>query len=348
MPRARPEGVKLERYRGKWAIVFWDNGNRRRISTGTEDERRARQALADFEAQLERHPLKLTLADALDTYAKGRESKVMAPERMKHAITVLKVGLGDLRVDQVTQTQWDRYASGRVTRPPRRGAENHKPRPVSTSTLRREFNVLRAALRLAWMQGHLLKPPTFEPPAESAPRDRYLSKAEARKLLDACETLHVKTFLALAFYTGARKSSILSLTWDRINFETGMVDFQEPGRQITGKRRSIVPISPQLLPVLKDAHRTREPHCDHVVQFNGKAVPTGLRWSWKKLCKRAGLTWTPTPHHIKHSVASWFAMQGIPVDTASDWLATDPATLRRVYRKFDPSYLRSAVGALDL
>jgi hypothetical protein len=41
-------------------------------------------------------------------------------------------------------------------------------------------------------------------------------------------------------------------------------------------------------------------------------------------------------------------MDKVPIDRAADWLATDPATLRRVYRKFDPTYLRSVGAALDL
>jgi hypothetical protein len=85
-----------------------------------------------------------------------------------------------------------------------------------------------------------------------------------------------------------------------------------------------------------------------VVEYNGAPVPTGLRWSFSRLCQRAGLGWTPTPRHIKHSVASWFAMDKVPIDQAADWLAKDLSTLRRVYRKFDPTYLRSVGSALDL
>lgn len=221
----------------------------------------------------------------------------------------------------------------------------HKPRPVSTGTLRREFNVLRAALRQAWKDGYLLKPPALEAPADSAPRDRFISKAEARKLLNACETPHVRVFLAVAFTTGARKGSILALTWDRVNFQSGMIDFQEPGRALTKKRRSIVPIGDVARPVLEEAREMAR--SDHVVEYNGRSVPTGLRWSFRKLCLRAGLNWISTPHHIKHSVASWFAMDAVPIDVAADWLATDPETLRRVYRKFDPAYLRTVAGALD-
>jgi integrase len=85
-----------------------------------------------------------------------------------------------------------------------------------------------------------------------------------------------------------------------------------------------------------------------VIEYGGRPVPTGLRWSFGKLCVTAGLTWRPTPHHLKRSVASWLAMEGVPIDQAADWLATDPKTLQRTYRKFDATYLRSVAKALDL
>jgi hypothetical protein len=40
-------------------------------------------------------------------------------------------------------------------------------------------------------------------------------------------------------------------------------------------------------------------------------------------------------------------MEGIPLSQAADMLATDEATLRRVYRKFDPDYLAPAAEALE-
>jgi integrase len=348
MPRPRPDGPRLERYRGRWCIVWWDGGTRRRISTGTTDERRARQSLADFETKLERRPLKLSFSEALDRYVTHRKTKIIDLARLKEAVVALKRGLGDLRVDQINQTQWDKYAAHRVTQPPARSKDptQHKPRPVSPGTLRREFNVLRAALRRTWKDGFLDKPPEFEAPPDSAPRDRFITKAEARKLLAACVSPHVRVFAAVALFTGARKASILSLTWGRVNFETGIIDFNEPGRRLTNKRRAIVPINASLLPELETARGVAL--SEYVVEYNGAPVPTGLRWSFRRLCIRAGLNWVPTPHHIKHSVASWFAMESVPIGQAADWLATDEKTLRRVYRKFDPAYLRSAGRALDL
>ena len=269
----------------------------------------------------------------------------MAYARLEQAARALREALGPLRVDQVNQARWDRYAAGRLTKP-RPRQTGHRPAPVAAGTLRREFNVLRAALQLAWKDKCLAHPPSIKPPPDSQPRDRYLTKAEARRLIDAAETPHVRTFVALAVWTGARRGSILSLTWDRVDLETGMIDFQEPGRPLTKKRRAVVPMNASLAQILRDAHHVRQ--SAYVVEYNGAPAPSGLRWPFAKLCRKAGLAWKPTPHHLKHSVASWFAMAGVPIDQAADWLATDPATLRRTYRKFDPAYLRTAMSALDL
>jgi integrase len=131
-----------------------------------------------------------------------------------------------------------------------------------------------------------------------------------------------------------------------VNWQTGMIDFQEPGKPLTSKRRSIVPMTKALRAEMERAKGLSIGN--YVVEWHGKPVPKGLRWPFAKACERAGLTGKPTPHHIKHSVASWFAMDRVPIDQASDWLATDPATLRRVYRKFDPTYLRGIADDFEL
>ncbi|WP_061500356.1 site-specific integrase [Acetobacter malorum] len=343
MPRIRNEIPHLERRRGKYYIVWWVSGKRHRLSTGTEDEALARQALADFERMQEKQPLKMLMSDAFARYLESRRGKVSALQRLQEAVVPLEKAMSHLRVDQIEQRIWDQYVVTRV-RKPRKGEEG--PVSVSPGTLRREFNVLRATMRRVWKDGFLLRPPEIEPPRDSAPRDRFLSKEEARRLLDVCETQHVRTFMAIALFTGARKGSILALTWDRVHWKTGLIDFQEPDRPITNKRRAVVPMTRILREELEKAQSTA--NGPYVVQWHGKPVPTGLRWSFAKACARAGLTWKPTPHHIKHSVASWFAMDRVPIDQAADWLATDPLTLRRVYRKFDPSYLRSIADGFEL
>ncbi len=85
-------------------------------------------------------------------------------------------------------------------------------------------------MRQAWRDGFLAKPPALTGPADAAPRDRYITKAEARLTIEAARvTPHVYVFAALAFWTGARKGSIQALKWDRVDFQQGVIDFQSQG-----------------------------------------------------------------------------------------------------------------------
>jgi len=49
-------------------------------------------------------------------------------------------------------------------------------------------------------------------PQKPPPRNRFLTKAEAKKLIDAAEMPHIKLFIRLALSTAGRAGAILSLT----------------------------------------------------------------------------------------------------------------------------------------
>ncbi|GFE93657.1 hypothetical protein [Acetobacter persici] len=123
MPRIRNDKPHLEKRRGKWAIVWWEDGKRRRLSTGTDDEKNARQALVDFENTLEKQPLKMSLSTAFERYVASRSGKISDLKRLQEAIVPLSQAMGYLRVDQVDQSAWDTYAANRLKK-----ADDQKPR----------------------------------------------------------------------------------------------------------------------------------------------------------------------------------------------------------------------------
>src|SRR5262249_28113062 len=57
------------------------------------------------------------------------------------------------------------------------------------------------------------------------PRERFLSKDEVKRLIQALltgEDTDTRDFVMLALLTGARKSNILSMRWEHIDLESGM------------------------------------------------------------------------------------------------------------------------------
>ena len=56
---------------------------------------------------------------------------------------------------------------------------------------------------------------------------------------------------------------------------------------------------------------------------------------------RLGETADDADARVVLSVFSWLAMDGFTVDEVADMTATDPDTVRTIYRKFNPDYLET-------
>jgi integrase len=254
---------------------------------------------------------------------------VAAYSRLEWAAKPLTAHLGHLRPDQIDKRRWADYVA---------------VRKVSAGTIRRERNVLIAALNRARDDDPSLQVPRIKPPAPPPPRQRYLTRAEADRLLAAFASPHTRLLATIMLLTGCRKGAALGLTWNRVDFDNNRIDFRDPALPESKKRRAIVPMSGKLRAAMLEAYGARA--SDVVIEWRGSSIAQ-VRTSFNKARRKAGLGPDVVPHILRHTAASWLAMSGIPIDQASDLLACDPTTLRRVYRKYDAGYLQSTVNALD-
>ena len=197
-------------------------------------------------------------------------------------------------------------------------------------------------MNLAYKRGWLERVPYFEVGPASPPREKYMTKEEQGRLLGAMSG-HTHLFTMLGLDTGARRNAILELTWDRVDFGRGMIDYRIPGRPETKKRRAVVPMTNRLRSAL--VYTRGGATTDRVIEWEGKPVGDPRR-AFTKAAKRVGLAWV-TPHVLRHTCASMLAQAGVDVDTIADYLAADRNTVWRVYRRQNPDYLRSATAALE-
>jgi integrase len=218
----------------------------------------------------------------------------------------------------------------------------------SAGTVRRELGVLQAAINLAHKNGKLTRSVAVELPDSPPPRDRWLSRTEAARLLRASRTkqarLYLPLFILIGLYTGRRKETILSLRWTQVDLEGGLIDFETPGRRRTKKGRGKVPIPDKLLHHLKRARR-RGSDLGHVLHINGNRIGN-LKGSFKAACTRAGLL-DVSPHTMRHTAATWLMQSGVPLWEAAGFLAMSEKTLREVYGHHHPDHLRNAADALN-
>lgn len=345
-PKLDQPNYRLTRRGGYFYVRWWANGSWKRISTGTSDQRAAQVFLGQFIAGqgTPAPPVAPTVSLILDAYLTDRKSVVVPAGylTLQTNIKALKRHLGDLEPDHLTKERIRFYRRQRVVEGHEVGkADNRRKKPIQDGTILRELVTLRAALKFAKTEKWIATLPYIEVPSQPKPRDRWLTRDEADRLLAEALALHVRTFLAICLYTASRASAVLQLTWDRVDLVGGLIDF---GTVEGGKGRAVVPIADSLRPHLLEAHKAST--CRFVIEHGSKpvaSVKTGVRAAARR-AKLSGVS----PHVLRHTAATWMAMKGIPIEQIARLLGhSDPRVTWRTYAKYSPDYLRDAVAALS-
>ena len=232
------------------------------------------------------------------------------------------------------QDQIDAYAAKR-----RIGALGKFGKSVGDASIRRELQSLLSVLRF-----NGLKPPVFRLPERSAPRDRWLDKAEIAKMREAAIDLYGRQsraaiFFEIALATGARKTAICELTWDRVDFQTGIVHFDLPGRRTTKKRRVSVPMSSSLSSYLSE-------HLRFMGGMSGRSLvvePPFAAWHViHRIAQKAGVPHV-SPHVLRHTAATHMARRGVPLFLIAKVLGNSVQVVEKTYARHAVGDLRDAV-----
>ena len=214
-------------------------------------------------------------------------------------------------------------------------------------TVRRELGSLRAAINHAFSEGRLTRTVAVALPERPPSRDRWLTRQEAAQLIRATRTPQARSymplFILLGIYTGRRKEAILSLRWPQVDLNSKLINFDNPGRAVTNKKRGKVRIPDRLLPHLIRARR-RGSDLGYVIHDHGKRVGD-IKKGFGAACKRAGLE-DVSPHTLRHTAATWLMKAGVPIWEASEFLSMGEETLIRVYAHHHPDFTQGAADAI--
>jgi integrase len=310
--------MRLSLYRGWWYAVWRECGETRRRALRTRDRDAAARALDDYRKRL---------AAPADTVA-GIFAAYLADkgtERARWAWGRLEAHFGALRPDQVDRAACRAYVAAR-------GAK------VGAGTVHTELTYLRAALRWHDRSG----PWVVELPSKPPPKSRHLTREEYARLVTAAKSQHVRLFIILALSTAGRMAAILDLTWDRVDFERGLIRLGEGEKRRKG--RATVPMTAGARAALEEAAKART--SAHVIEYGGERVAK-IRKGFATAAEAAGLAWV-TPHALRHTAAVWMAEAGVPMAQIAQYLGhSDSRVTERVYARFSPAFLRGAAAALE-
>ncbi len=143
-------------------------------------------------------------------------------------------------------------------------------------------------------------------------RERYLSKAEAQRLLAACKRSsnpQLWAIVTLLLYTGARKSELLKAKWEHVSLDQRF--WLIPDSK-TGKARR-VPLSGPAIEVIKGL--VEIPGCPWLLPNPETKLPfVTIKRAWHTAREQAGLR-DLRIHDLRHSAASFMTNGGVDLFT---------------------------------
>lgn len=214
------------------------------------------------------------------------------------------------------------------------------------TSARRYLETLRAAVRY-WHReyGPLPVVPVVTLPARAEPRQRWLTRSEAARLLKAARrTQHLARFILLGLYTGSRSGIVLRLQWDQIDLQKGEMARTRPEMPAHAKKRAPrVRLGNRILSHLRRWHRLDNGTVSYLCHYNGARVQK-MRRSWRAAVKRAKLSGDVTPHVLRHTRATWLMQAGVDAWEASGALGMSVEMLTRTYGHHHPDWQKRAAN----
>lgn len=294
--------------------TFHSKSEARKWARQVEDGLRSARLAPRLEAE------KHTLAEAIDRYVEDHLSDL---------------GSKDGQRDRRSQLLWWRRKLGALSLAELSpatisDARRSLLRSVSGPTSNRYLAAISAVLRHAsqewqWVTSNAVSSVRRKP--EHRGRVRYLSEAERRRLLHACEASSNKRLYPLVLFaltTGARKSELLGLRWRDVDLENRRAVLQKTKNR---ERRALSFPGPAG-ELLAEMAKRRE-GCQYL--FAGtRGRPSFPRKAWKTAVEEAKLEdfrW----HDLRHTAASYLAMSGATLAELAAFLGHRPLDMVRRY-----------------
>ncbi len=306
-------GTKLY-YSKNYYFTYYLDGKREKSagpdrSMAIEAESRMRVAIADGKASL---PMSWGKAvEELRTTYSGLSLKTVS--MYENSLNHLSAFFGQLSLNNITDRHLRRYKDMRMDS------------NISGATFNRERSTLKRIFALSGVDWRFKK--TVFTCEKEVCRDNVLDKEQQSKLINECKKIdYLHMAILVGLDTGLRKSSLLSLKWENINFDDNLIIKESKGGKIHR-----IPITKRLRRSLKEYWIKQVPS---EWLFPGlldtKKPMSDISKSFRAACKRAGVE--ATLHDIRRSFATQLVMATKDIVLVQDMLGhADINTTRKYY-----------------
>lgn len=213
----------------------------------------------------------------------------------KSRIKTLIEAFGDYRMASLTSTQVAQFRDRRL-------------KVVGPQSVIHEINLLNRVLKTASMDWGIALPgglatAQVRKPTKPRGRDRRVPESEIVAILDATESVELRTIIAVAVETGMRRNELALLTWDEIDLKKQTAHLPKTKTDVP----RTVPLSKAAIKALKTYGTKKE---GHVFQLR----PESMSQAFERACEphRANIVGVRF-HDLRHEATSRLFEKGLNV-----------------------------------
>src|SRR5665213_3778091 len=179
-------------------------------------------------------------------------------------------------------------------------------------------------------------------------RQRFISAADAAKVLDACPDAQWRLLFALSRFAGLRcPSEHLALTWADVDWEHNRIRVTcSKTEHHEGRGERFVPIFPELRPHLLAAFEEAEPGSQYVIT-KARQAGVNLRTQFTRIIRRAGLTPWPRLFHNLRATRQTELSETFPAHVVCQWIGNTERVAQNHYLQTTDAHFEKAVAMLE-
>lgn len=328
-----------------YQLVYFRNGKRTTVSTGTAKKKEAENFLASFNPELKKEaPTKKTsikLSSFIAEY-KNYVRNTFSEKYLSKAVTPsfnrLQAFLPDTLLEYITSKNIDQFISSIYVKAKYAAALYYR--------------TLKAAFNKAVVWGYLDENPfnKIKSPKVVKSFPVYLSEAELILILNKTEDQLLKDIFTTAFYTGMRLNEILNMKWNWIDLNQNIITVtNSEDFKTKNQRERIIPIHNKVhsmleshLPLSKQSANNLVFYRKAEIKLNGEFISK----QFKKVIRIVELNEDLHFHSLRHSFASALIKNGVSLYIVKELLGHSNIKTTQIYSHLDNGSLVQAIKKL--
>jgi site-specific recombinase XerD len=336
-------------------VVYFVEGKRRRISTGTSNRAEAQKFLLSFNPKAyvnQRNKIKPVDADDVKTnnpillssfyneykaYISNTYSEKYLKKAVVPSFAVLQKNIPDMKLDSISTRVLDQFISSVAAK--------------SKFCASLYYRTLKAAFNKALVWNYIEVNPFSKIKTPKLPKSLplFISESELIEILNNTNSQLMKNIFTMAFYTGMRLGELLNMKWNWIDFTQNIITIKNSNQFISkNKRERIIPIHQKVKSILQARFQLGKPE-NNLVFYKYEDVKLNedfVSKQFKKAVRAAKLNDKIHFHTLRHSFASALVQRNVSLYAVKELLGHENIKTTQIYSHLQQENLNNAVNLL--